>query len=101
MIPTTAVRNPQLRAYFGDDAALDPGDFARQAHQMATGSRAAGKAQAVYQLNRHRHLSEVYAINTADDAFGKLLLCFVIAIIGQPLMKPYQAMRRWCLDGLG
>jgi hypothetical protein len=75
MVPTMADPNPPLRAYFGDDAALGPEDFARKAHQMAMAMQAAGKAQAVYQLNRHSHLSEVYAINTADDAFGKLLLC--------------------------
>ena len=116
--PATADPNPPLRAYFGDDAArypemsavpglvasalpqlyafaaLDPEDFVRQAHQMARAMRAAGKVPAVYQLNGHSHMSEIYSINTPDDAFAKLLLGFVVAVTGQPLMKPEQAMRR-------
>ncbi|NBT55570.1 MAG: hypothetical protein EBT05_12075 [Betaproteobacteria bacterium] len=78
MIPTMADPNPRLRAYFGDDAALDPKDFARQA---------AGKAQPVYQLKGHRHMSEIFAINTPDDAFAKLLLGFAVAMTGQNLIR--------------
>ena len=92
--PATADPNPPLRAYFGDDAALDPEDFARQAHQVARAMQAADKEPAVYQLNGHNHMSEIYAINTPDDALAKLLLGFVVAVTGQPLMKPEQAMRR-------
>ena len=93
--------NPPLRAYFGDDATLDPEDFARQAHQMARAMQAADKEPAVYQLKGHSHTSKIYSINTPDDAFAKLLVGFVVAVTGQPLMKPQQAMRRWCLGGLG
>ena len=86
--PTTADPNPPLRAYFGDDAALDPEDFARQAHQMARAMQAADKEPAVYQPKGHSHMSEIYSTNTPDDTFVKLLLGFVVAVTGQPLMKP-------------
>ena len=35
-----------------------------------------------------RHMSEIYSTNTPDDAFAKLLLGFVVADTGQPLMTP-------------
>ena len=109
--PATAEPNPPLRAYFGDDAAeypamsavpglvgaalpqlyayaeLDPEDFARQAHQVAMAGQAAGKAQPVYHLKGHSHMSEIYAINTRDDAFAELLLGFVVAVTGTRLVR--------------
>ena len=86
--PTTADPSPPLRAYFGDDAALEPENFAGQAHQMARAMQAADKEPAVYPRNEHSHMSEIYSINTPDDAFAKLLLGFVVADTGQPLMAP-------------
>ena len=55
---------------------------------MARAMQAADKEPAVYPRNGHRHMSEIYSINTPDDAFAKLLLGFVVAETGQPVMTP-------------
>ena len=47
--------------------------------------RQPGRRDVVWPL---RHMSEIYSTNTPDDAFAKLLLGFVVADTGQPVMMP-------------
>lgn len=70
----------QLYAY----AELDPDDFVSQAGQVGVAMQQSGKKQPIYRLNGHSHMSEVNSINTADDAFTKLLQDFVVSSAGGP-----------------
>ncbi|MEN9670323.1 MAG: hypothetical protein RL018_600 [Pseudomonadota bacterium] len=98
--PSTAVANRPLQAYFGSDvslyptrsavfglvsadvpillalAELDPPDFHEQSRQLHAALCQAGKTLPLYQLMGHSHMSEIYAINTADQALTKLLSDF-------------------------
>jgi acetyl esterase/lipase len=98
---TTAEHNLPLQSYFGSDksiyaqrsalpglsaskvpmllanAELDPPDFHAQGEQMQTALRAAGKSPSLLKLMGHSHMSEVYAINTADTALSDALAAFV------------------------
>lgn len=95
--PTTAEVNPPLQAYFGQDAAqyparsavpglvaanvplllayaeLDPPDFHRQSEQLNAALCKAGRCPGVYKLMGHSHMSEIYAINSADNAVAGLM----------------------------
>ena len=88
--PSTAEANPPLQSYFGKDASvydarsalpgmvasrlpmlfayaeLDPSDFHRQASQVNAALCEAKRCAPVLLLQGHSHMSEVYAINTAD-----------------------------------
>jgi acetyl esterase/lipase len=101
--PATAQVNPPLQAYFGVDASvyrarsavkglvasgvpqllayaeLDPPDFCRQAEQLHTAFRQAGRRQALYRFAGHSHMSEIYSINTPDTAVAALLEAFLDA----------------------
>lgn len=98
--PSTAKVNPPLQAYFGTDQAqyaarsavpgliatavpmllafaeLDPPDFHAQSQQLHAALCEVGKPQPLYQLMGHSHISEVFAINTADQALTALLSDF-------------------------
>jgi acetyl esterase/lipase len=106
--PSTAEVNPPLQAYFGTDAAqyaarsatpglmasdvpllialaeLDPEDFHRQSQQLQQRLSGAGKPTPLYQLMGHSHISEIFAINTADTA--------LTALLGRFLKEPTAAL---------
>ncbi|MDZ7892515.1 MAG: alpha/beta hydrolase [Rhodoferax sp.] len=99
--PVTAEDNPPLKAYFGADRArypernavpglvtsavplwigyaeLDPPDFVEQAHQLGTALQRAGKPTPVHRLDGHSHMSELYAIGTADTSLSEALIRFM------------------------
>ncbi len=99
----TAQKNPPLQAYFGTDAArypqlsalpgmvrariplllafaeLDPSDFHEQSEQARGALCEARRCPQLLQLQGHSHMSEVYAIGTADTALTAPLLSFVQA----------------------
>ena len=99
--PETAEDNGPLRAYFGADtsrypymsavsglvasgiplfiayAELDPEDFSRQSQQLASAFQHRGQGTACYRLQGHSHMSEIYSINTADDALSTRLRDFI------------------------
>jgi triacylglycerol lipase len=102
--PSTAEVNPPLQAYFGRDAGvyaarnalpgmvasrlpmlvayaeLDPSDFHRQAEQANVALCEAKRCPMFLQLAGHSHMSEVYAINTADRALTDAIRAFVAGI---------------------
>jgi triacylglycerol lipase len=89
--------NPPLQAYFGTDVAqyparsaipglvatqvplllayaeLDPPDFETQSQQLHAALCQAARPQVLYQLMGHSHMSELFAINTADTSLSLLL----------------------------
>ena len=71
-----AARVPMLLAY----AQLDPPDFHQQSEQMHAALRAAGQASTLLKLMGHSHMSEVYAINTADRSLSDPLAAFVMSL---------------------
>ncbi|MGV0983026.1 MAG: alpha/beta hydrolase [Limnohabitans sp.] len=95
--PTTAESNPPLQAYFGKDAAqyparsavpglvaskvplllayaeLDPPDFHTQSEQLHAALCKAGPCPGLYKLMGHSHMSEIYAINSADKTVTTLM----------------------------
>jgi acetyl esterase/lipase len=99
--PSSVDPSPGLQAYFGTDASvyprrsalpgmaasrvplllayaeLDPSDFHEQAEQAQAALCAAGRCGPLLQLRGHSHMSEVYAINTADHALGDAIRDFV------------------------
>lgn len=99
--PSTAEVNPPLQAYFGSDpsvyesrsalpglvasrvplllahAELDPSDFHRQSSQARSALCEAGRCPPSLLLQGHSHMSEVYAINTADHALTDAIRAFV------------------------
>jgi triacylglycerol lipase len=99
---TTTEANPPLQAYFGKDASqyaarsalpgmkasklpmllayaeLDPEDFHRQAEQARREMCAGGAScPPLLKLMGESHMSEIYAVNTADTAFTAPLKAFV------------------------
>jgi triacylglycerol lipase len=100
--PATAEANPPLQAYFGTDpsvyaarsalpgmaasklpmlfayAELDPPDFHRQAGQVRTALCEAKRCSPLLLLMGNSHMSEVYAINTADHALTDELRTFIL-----------------------
>ncbi|MEY2859731.1 MAG: Para-nitrobenzyl esterase [Pseudomonadota bacterium] len=103
--PVTAEDNAPLRAYFGSDtsrypalsavsglvasgiplfiayAELDPDDFSCQSRQLAAALLNRDQENACYRLQAHSHMSEIYSINTEDDALSKNLGAFIHDII--------------------
>lgn len=99
--PSTAEVNPPLQAYFGADATqyaarsaipglvatqvpllvayaeLDPPDFCAQSQQLHAALCRVAKPESLYQLMGHSHISELFAINTADTALSSLLRHFI------------------------
>ncbi len=94
---TTAEANPPLQAYFGSDpqqyakrsalpgmlasslpmmfawAELDPEDFHQQSEQAIAALCKIGRCPTAVKLMGHSHMSEIYAINSADESFTKQL----------------------------
>lgn len=58
-------------------AELDPPDFRRQAVQLHTALRRAGIYSPPFEMLGHNHLSEIYAINTADTGLTQRLSAFL------------------------
>jgi triacylglycerol lipase len=99
---TITGENRSLRAYFGSDAAryhemsalpgmvrsrvpmllafaeLDPSDFHEQSEQARGALCEAKRCPALLQLQGHSHMSEVYAINTADTALTDAMRAFIL-----------------------
>lgn len=99
--PATAQANPPLQAYFGTDtsvyaqrnalpgiaksrvpvllafAELDPSDFHEQSEQARGALCRGNDCPPLLQLQGHSHMSEVYAINTADRALTDALRTFI------------------------
>jgi triacylglycerol lipase len=100
--PSTAKVNPPLQAYFGSDellyptrsavsgliatdvpmllafAELDPPDFHAQSQQLNAALCQAGKSLPMYQMMGHSHMSEIYSINTTDNALSNILKEFLV-----------------------
>ncbi|MGV3572511.1 MAG: alpha/beta hydrolase [Ramlibacter sp.] len=100
--PSTAQANPPLQAYFGRDAGvyaqrsavpglvastvpllmayaeLDPEDFHRQSESTHAALCARAQCPPLLKLMGHSHMSEVYAINTADTSLTHPLRDFVL-----------------------
>jgi acetyl esterase/lipase len=100
---TAGGRGDPERAYFGADAGryaeqsslqgllvtkiplmitaaeLDPGAFAQQFDLLKAACRKAGGCPRAFMLPQHSHMSEVYAINTADTGLSDEILDFVKA----------------------
>jgi pimeloyl-ACP methyl ester carboxylesterase len=100
--PSTAEVNPPLQAYFGSDeslysarsavpgliatdvsmllafAELDPQDFHAQSQQLHTALCQVGKQQHLYQMMGHSHISEIFSINTQDNALSTLIKDFLV-----------------------
>jgi acetyl esterase/lipase len=96
----TAEINPPLQSYFGTDtsqyakrsalpglvasptpmlvawAELDPPDFHKQSEQAIAALCNAGRCPTSAKLMGHSHMSEIYAINSSDESFTKLLRDF-------------------------
>lgn len=70
-----ASRVPMMVAY----AELDPSDFHEQAEQAQAALCGDGDCRPLLQLRGHSHMSEVYAINTADSALAEAIRQFVFA----------------------
>ena len=68
-----AAKVPLLLAY----AEMDPPDFHLQSEQAHSALAAAGKRVALLKLMGHSHVSEVYAINTADRSLSDPIAAFV------------------------
>jgi acetyl esterase/lipase len=100
--PSTAEVNSPLQAYFGSDellyparsavpgliatdvpmllafAELDPPDFYAQSQQLHTALCQVGKQQHLYQMMGHSHISEIFSVNTQDNALSTLLKDFLL-----------------------
>jgi acetyl esterase/lipase len=98
--PSTANVNRPLQAYFGSDeslysarsavpgltatdvpllvafAELDPPDFHAQSQQLHAALCKAGRQENLYQMMGHSHMSEIFSINTQDNALSNLLKDF-------------------------
>lgn len=58
-------------------AELDPPDFVPDSQRLVTGRQAAGKPVVSLLLANHSHLSETYAIGTADESLSGPVLRFI------------------------
>jgi triacylglycerol lipase len=61
------------------DAELDPPNFQAQADELAKARKAAGQPVQRLHVPGHSHLSEAYAIGTADDSVSGPVLKFIRA----------------------
>jgi triacylglycerol lipase len=101
--PGTADVSPSLKAYYGEDVALygarsslpgllqstlplmvtsaefDPVPFERQALQLQAALCQKNRCPTFVRFAGHNHFSEVYSINSADDAVGASILAFIRA----------------------
>jgi len=59
------------------DAELDPDNFQMQADELAKARKAAGHPVQRLHVPGHSHLSEAYAIGTADDSVSGPVLKFI------------------------
>jgi hypothetical protein len=59
------------------DAELDPDLFQTESNKLASARAAAGKAVQRVHLNSHSHISETYAVGTADRTLSAPVLDFV------------------------
>jgi acetyl esterase/lipase len=64
------------------DAELDPENFQQQADELAQALHAAGRSFVRLHVAGHSHLSEAYAIGTADDSVSGPVLKFIRAHSG-------------------
>ncbi len=71
----TQVRTPLLVA----GGELDPPDFVPDTGNLIAGRKAAGRPTLTVHLLNHSHLSEAYAIGTADESLSGPLLQFIKA----------------------
>jgi triacylglycerol lipase len=62
------------------DAELDPENFQAQANELAAGRQAAGHPVVRLHVTGHSHLSEGYAIGTADESVSGPVLEFIRAL---------------------
>jgi acetyl esterase/lipase len=103
--PSTANVNRPLQAYFGSDeslysarsavlgltttdvpllvtfAELDPPDFHAQSQQLHAALCKSGRQQHLYQMMGHSHMSEIFSINTQDNALSNLLKDFLATTV--------------------
>ncbi len=63
------------------DAELDPEDFQRQADKLTRALKAAGRTVYTLHVPGHSHLSEAYAIGTADESVSGPVLKFIHATL--------------------
>lgn len=101
---TTAEAGAPLQSYFGSDSALyaersalpglvaskvpmllayaelDPPDFHAQGEQAHAALRGAGQPSRLLKLLGHGHMSEVYSINTDDQALSGAVAAFVTSL---------------------
>jgi hypothetical protein len=61
------------------DAELDPPNFQQQADELTQARQAAGYPVERLHVPGHSHLSEAYAIGTADDSVSGPVLAFIQA----------------------
>jgi acetyl esterase/lipase len=61
------------------NAELDPPDFHPDTNNLIAGRKAAGTPTTVVQLPNHSHISETYAIGTADESMTAPILQFIQA----------------------
>jgi triacylglycerol lipase len=64
------------------DAELDPPNFQTQAEELTAARQAAGNPVQRLHVTGHSHLSEAYAIGTADDSVSGPVLKFIRAHSG-------------------
>lgn len=101
---TTAEAGAPLQSYFGSDSALyaqrsalpgllaskvpmllayaelDPPDFHAQTEQAHAALRGAGRRPTLLKLMGHSHMSEVYSINTDDQALSSAIAAVVTSL---------------------
>ncbi len=62
------------------DAELDPDTFQTESNKLAAARAAAGKPVQRVHLDGHSHISETYAVGTADRSLSGPVLEFVRAV---------------------
>jgi acetyl esterase/lipase len=65
------------------DAELDPDTFKPQSDELADARAKAGKPVQRVKLAGHSHLSELYAVNTADETLSGPVLEFITSVIAK------------------
>jgi triacylglycerol lipase len=58
-------------------AELDPEDFIPDSERLLAGREAAGRPTRAVRLPNHSHLSEAYAVGTADESLTAPVLQFI------------------------
>jgi triacylglycerol lipase len=62
-------------------AELDPPDFHAQSQQLHAALCKSGRQQHLYQMMGHSHMSEIFSINTQDNALSNLLKDFLATTV--------------------